>query len=223
MEQLYKKNGLIFWTQAQIKLRRMFEEQISELLFSILKSENPAFSIVQVEAPILTPKDLINSSYGEEDVYILDDLVLRPETTMGSYEYAKYILSGYHNPKYRTPITVWQHGKSFRREQDQSTKFMRLKEFYQLEFQIIYATNTANDYSLAIIPGMESIISSFIGACRNEPSDRLPSYSERTIDIICSKTNMEVCSISKRTDFNGYKVLEVAVGTDRLIYNFQNK
>jgi hypothetical protein len=42
------------------------------------------------------------------------------------------------------------------------------------------------------------------------------------------KTNMEVCSISLRKDFlyqNGAsaKVLEVAIGTDRCVYNFLEK
>lgn len=33
---------------------------------------------------------------------------------------------------------------------------------------------------------------------------------------------MEVCSISKRTDFLGAKNLEVAIGTDRIIFNHLN-
>lgn len=56
-----------------------------------------------------------------------------------------------------------------------------------------------------------------------ESSDRLPNYSEETIDIICKKSNMEICSMSKRIDLKGYKVIEIAIGTDRCIYNFENK
>ena len=34
---------------------------------------------------------------------------------------------------------------------------------------------------------------------------------------------MEVCSMSKRKDLEGYKVIEIAIGTDRCVFNFRNK
>lgn len=221
MESLYDKNGLIFWSEKEIKLRRMFEDYFSSNLIGALRQQNSAFQMVQIEAPILTPNDMINANYTNEDVYRLSDgLTLRPETTMGSYEFAKKLLSSYNDIKYRPPIVVWQHGKSFRREQDQPSKFMRLKEFYQLEFQIIYAESTKNDYAIDLIPKVKEFISDMIGECYTVASDRLPDYSEETIDVVCKANDMEVCSISKRKDFASYKVLEVAIGTDRCIYNF---
>lgn len=223
MESLYEKNGLIFWTQEEIKLRRMFEDYFSAEILASLRKQNAAFQLIQVEAPLLTPRELINKGYTDEDIWAFDDLALRPETTMGSFIYAKHILSGYNDIKQKPPVVIFQHGKSFRREQDQSTKFMRLKEFYQLEFQIIFGATTANDYSLKLYPDVLKAISNMIGECRIEASDRLPDYSEETTDIVCVKSDMEVCSMSKRTDLEGYKVIEVAIGTDRCIYNFQNK
>lgn len=106
---------------------------------------------------------------------------------------------------------------------NQPTKFMRLKEFYQLEFQIAYSIGTTGDYSKLVIPAVQKALTDLIGPCRTEPSDCLPDYAEETTDIICEKSNMEVCFISKRKDLSGLKVLEVAIGTDRCIYNFQNK
>ena len=66
-------------------------------------------------------------------------------------------------------------------------------------------------------------------------SDRLPSYSEKTMDIEVNNGDkwMEVASISLRNDFDHvimigkqnrkFKVLEVAFGMDRLVYNrFKN-
>lgn len=223
MESLYEKNGLIFWTQEEIKLRRMFEDYFSAEILKSLRKQNPAFQLIQVEAPLLTPRELINKGYTDEDVYAFEDLALRPETTMGSFAYAKHIMSGYHEIKQKPPVVIFQHGKSFRREQDQPTKFMRLKEFYQLEFQIIYGLTTANDYSVALYPDVLKAISDMIGFSYMEPSDRLPDYSEETTDIICDKSGMEVCSMSKRRDLEGYKVIEIAIGTDRMIYNFKNK
>lgn len=234
MDTLYNRNGLVFWTQREIQIRNSFVDYFVMELGAVLKAQNRAFELFQVEAPLLTPKEFINPNYTAEDYYSVPtcvnsnyDLVLRPETTMGSYQYAKWLLE-HTETKTRLPICVWQHGKSFRREQDQVTKNMRLKEFYQLEFQCIYANNTANDYSLAVIPAVQRMISDMIGPCRVEESDRVPSYSEKTMDVVCEKTNMEVCSISLRKDFlyqNGAsaKVLEVAIGTDRCVYNFLEK
>jgi len=301
MEQLYDSNGLIFWSEEEIKLRAMFENFFVQKIKSNLKSQNRAFDMHKCEAPLLTPTDLINPNYTEEDVWvqgepntlaalfnyielqeILKDkprllelskahmrpdsenyynkmmelseklkdcsedkplegqllnemlivyqelypskrLVLRPETTMGSYAYARHLLNPHNPVKIMPPLVVYQHGKSFRREQDQPTKFMRLKEFYQLEFQILYSPSTKNDYSISLIPAVKQMIENMIGPCHVEDSDRLPSYAEWTKDVICTKSGMEVCSMSKRTDFEGMNVIEVAIGTDRCIYNFNNK
>ena len=301
MDNLYDSNGLIFWSEAEIKLRAMFEEYFLTKLKENLKSQNRAFDFYKCEAPLLTPTELINPNYTEQDVWVQDDLfnpeslfnyvssdslsndkdrldelskahmrsgndsyyekmllfkkqmeessdekpmdgalfnemlmvykelypqkilVLRPETTMGSYAYAKHLLNPHNATKVMPPLVVYQHGKSFRREQDQPTKFMRLKEFYQLEFQIIYSQSTKHDYSLSLVPAVKQMIEDMIGPCHVEDSDRLPSYAEWTKDVICDKSGMEVCSMSKRKDFENMNVLEVAIGTDRCIYNFNKK
>jgi len=229
MQNLYETNGLMFWDQQEIRLRRMFEQHFLSAIERCMKKQNRAFEFFQIEATILTPSNRINPNYTADDVYNLDmtgeysgdSLTLRPETTMGSYAYADWLLNT--KQGIRMPICVWQHGKSFRREQDQPTKFMRLKEFYQQEFQIIYAESTKADYSQDLIPAIQLAISEMIGPCRVEDSDRLPDYSNWTKDIVCELTNMEVCSISNRKDFDGACVLEVAIGTDRCVYNFNCK
>lgn len=223
MENLYNVNGLFFWTQEEIRLRRMFEDYFSSEILSSLKKQNSAFCMIQVEAPLLTPRELINKGYDEKDIWAFDDVALRPETTMGSFAYAKHILSTHNEIKQKLPIIIFQHGKSFRREQEQPIKHMKLKEFYQLEFQIIFSSNTANDYSVKLYPDILNAFEKMIGTCRLEESDRLPDYSEQTTDVICLKSEMEVCSMSKRKDFEGYKVIEIAIGTDRCVFNFQNK
>jgi glycyl-tRNA synthetase len=281
----------------------MFERYFVQKLKENLKSQNRAFDFHKCEAPLLTPTDLINPNYTEEDVWVQSTnvnivtplityvetetniendkdrlialstehmrpndknyfikmmelssqvknstdeipidgellnemvmvykemypqktLVLRPETTMGSYAYARHLLNPHNATKVMPPLVVYQHGKSFRREQDQPTKFMRLKEFYQLEFQILYSPSTKNDYSLSLIPAVKQMIEDMIGPCHVEDSDRLPSYAEWTKDVICDKSGMEVCSMSKRTDYENMNVIEVAIGSDRCIYNFNQK
>lgn len=225
MENLYNSNGLVFWSEEEIRLREMFKQHFVATVSSNLKTQNRGFEILQVEAPILTPVQFINRNYTFEDVWCFNEeaLTLRPETTMGSYKALEYLLNSHNDRKIKLPVCVWQHGKSFRREQDQPTKFMRLKEFYQLEFQIAFSSTTANDYSISLIPAVQQAISDMIGPCHTEPSDRLPDYSEQTTDIVCDRTSMEVCSISKRKDFPLAKILEVAIGTDRCVYNFLNK
>lgn len=220
---LYNKNGLFFWLSEAIELRETFEKRIAAEILRSLRKQNSAFHSMKVEAPLLTPRELINKGYTDDQVFAFDDLVLRPETTMGSFEFAKHILSTYYEIKERPPVIIYQHGKSFRREQDQPSRFMRLKEFYQLEFQIIFSEKTENDYTKALYPAVLKTLTELIGECRLEPSDRLPDYSEETMDIICIKNDMEVCSMSKRKDLPGYKVIEIAVGTDRLLYNFEQK
>jgi glycyl-tRNA synthetase len=224
VKNLYNRNGLVFWDDEQIKLRRMFEDYFVLNLTRTLKEQNRAFEVVQTEAPLLTPNESINPNYTDEDIYrVSDGLTLRPETTMGSYVAAVDLLSTFNARKVKLPLVVWQHGKSFRREQDQPSKHMRLKEFYQLEFQILYSRDTANDYSKAVVPAVRDMIASLLGPCLVAPSDRIPSYAEWTQDVICAKSEMEVCSISRRHDFEQAAVLEVAIGTDRCVYNFQRK
>ena len=218
---LYEPNGLVFWSEKEIRLRRQMEEHFVSSLEECLKAQNRAFDFFQCEASLLTPRELINPNYADDDVFVpTEDLVLRPETTMGSYAYARFLLNTHNDRKVRMPLVVWQHGKSFRREQDQPLTKMRLKEFYQLEFQILFDLKTANDYSLTVVPAVRYMIENFIGECRIENSDRLPDYSEETTDIVCVRSNMEVCSISKRKDFEGAKCLEVAIGTDRVLHHF---
>jgi glycyl-tRNA synthetase len=231
MEQLYNVNGLIFWTEREINARKIVEAHLVQAMKDGLKSMNRAWEFFQVEAPILTPRPFVNKNYSDGDMFntggiALDsrgaevELIARPETTMGSYEYAKHLLNPHNETKVRMPLVIWQHGKSFRREQDQPTKFMRLKEFHQLEFQCIYSPSTGMDYATPLMLGMQHAIEQLVGECRLVPSDRLPDYSEQTSDIEHVESGMELCSISKRKDFEGAKVLEVAVGTDRVVSKF---
>ena len=220
MKNLYEKNGLLFFNEEEIGIRDTFVSRAVMAVRLSLLRQNGAFTFHRCEAPCLMPRDLVNPNYDESDIYVTHDgLTLRPETTLGSYLYAKELLNTHNDVKVRPPMVVWQHGRSFRREQDQVLKNMRLKEFHQLEFQIIYSLSTANDYAHDVINDVRVLIEEFVGICRVEDSDRLPSYSSSTKDIIREENDMEVCSISKRNDLEGYMVLEVAIGTDRILYN----
>ena len=262
MEPLFDVNGLMFWTEREIRLRHQFEDHFAAEMKTILCAENPAWSFIQVDGPQLTPRDNINPNYTDEDIWVQMNglglggigaieneppLVLRPETTPSSYVYAQHLLNTHTGIK--PPFVVWQTGKSFRRERDQVTKNMRLKEFYQQEFQCIYTADTMNDYHAAVLEPVRKMLGEMINMpTRIVESDRLPSYSEITMDVeahtesfVFNKEEndrwMEICSISRRTDFpqkakfqtkkkiveKDLLVLEIAIGLDRCVYNFEQR
>jgi len=239
MKPLYDVNGLVFWNEEEIQIREMFTKVFARGIKEILKETNRAWDLTQIEAPLLTPTSLLSASYTENDRYGFEsqgvDLSLRPETTPGSYVYMQHMLNNHTGVK--PPFCVWQAGKSFRREQDNVYKNMRLQEFYQQEFQCLYTADTFNDYHGVVLEPVAKLLGKTIGLPhRIVPSDRLPSYSQVTMDVEIDNGDkwMEICSISRRTDFpekakfitkkgtveKDVLVLEIAIGLDRCIYNY---
>lgn len=257
MQNVFDINGLVFWNEEEIRLRETFRDFFAARIKAELLALNDRWKFFQIEGPLLNPRDLLNVNYTAMDIWEQENFVsaeeqaaiqagtspsprhlaLRPETTPSSYAYAQHLLNNIHPPVF-PPLVVWQAGKSFRREIVQPTKHMRLKEFYQQEFQCIFTEDTAMDYQEAMLEPVRKMLSSMIALpARLVKSDRLPAYSKRTIDVEIWNGDkwMEVCSISLRTDFpqtlkfQGKKgqleknalVLEIAVGLDRCIYNWQ--
>lgn len=227
MINLYNSNGVMFWSEKEIMLRNQIKERIALTIHYILRKENPAWQIIQMEGSTLLPAEHLSNSYSNEDVFYLENsnLVMRPETTKSSYLYSEHLMT---LNEVRPPVIIWQAGKSYRREQDQVTKNMRLKEFYQQEFQCIFATDTKNDYYSKVLEPIRNMFTSILDRkCNIVKSDRLPSYSTETMDVEVETdhgTLMEVCSISRRIDFThkfnnkDLSVLEIAIGLDRCLY-----
>jgi glycyl-tRNA synthetase len=244
MFNLFDVNGLVFFDEKFIRMRHFLGDHFYKEIQDILIKMNSAWRFVQIEAPLLMPRELVNQNYTDDDIFVQGfsngetPLVLRPETTPGSYRYASHVMKNHSGIK--PPFVVWQIGKSFRREQDQVSKNMRLKEFYQQEFQCIYTQDSANDYYENILPLVEEMFREVMPLqTRLIPSDRLPAYSLKTMDVEVWNGDkwMEICSISKRIDFphkaqfqgksgiteKDVFVLEVAIGLDRCVYNFFKK
>lgn len=244
MKNLFNVNGLQFWDEDEILVRNQMTDFFALKMKEVLLDMNSAWKFYRTEGPLLTPNASINKNYTNEDVWMQEvmdteePLTLRPETTPSSYAYGVHLLNSHMGVK--PPFVVWQSGKSFRREQMQPTKFCRFKEFHQLEFQCVYTIDTANDYHAAILDPVRKMISQQLNKkTRIVESDRLPSYSEVTMDVevFVDDRWMEVCSISRRTDFpetakfttkkgvveKELLVLEVAIGLDRCVYNFFNE
>lgn len=214
-------NGLLSLNQQEIIDQDYIKKTVIYNIQKILLNQNRGWLFEEIDGTSLIPNELINPEYNESDYFkVNDQLSLKPETTAISYAYARQLL--HHST--RAPLCVYQSSKSFRKEQDQVLKNMRLKEFKQLEFQCIYSDTTKNDYQLNVIESLASFVRDLLKLnTRIILSDRLPSYSLKTIDIEVDNGEkwMEICSVSVRNDFDeNHLVLEIAFGLDRLLYNF---
>lgn len=220
-EALYKLGGLRFWTEDEIELREAFQTRAVSVVKRTLLDLNSAWRFSRTEGPCLSPRDQISAAYGENDIFVTnhdaggDALCLRAETTPSSYAWARRFGG-------KLPLCVWQAGKSFRRETNDgaSAAKLRFNEFWQLEFQCIYKIDTKANYRIALIPAVSIEIARFTGVpVRVVNSDRLPAYSQSTLDIEAKHAGKwrEMASCSIRTDYaKDALVCEIAIGLDRV-------
>lgn len=220
-EALFKLGGLRFWHESEIELREAFQARIVNVVRRKLLTVNPAWRFARCEGPILHPRSQISSAYDDSDIFVTNDirggeaLCLRAETTPSSYAYARW-LGG------KLPLCVWQAGISSRRETNDgaSASKLRFNSFWQLEFQCIYRADTKADYRAALLDPVCREIERFtMRDTRIVPSDRLPSYSESTLDIEVDHDGKwrEVASCSIRTDYgDDTRVCEIAIGLCRI-------
>lgn len=224
---LFEAGGLRFWSEAEICKRDAFVESAALAVRDALRELNPAWQMQRVEGPCLAPSNQVSSAYSDDDVFVTNHncmgspLRLRAETTATSYTWARHLMQNHKWAK--PPICVWQVGKSFRRETNDgaSASKLRYNEFYQLEFQCIYRADTKADYRLAVINKIEPLIRRSTGLeSRLAASDRLPSYSQSTLDIevLSGQQWREIASCSIRNDFaENVLVCEIAIGLDRVL------
>jgi glycyl-tRNA synthetase len=67
---IFNVNGLIFWDEHEIQLRESFISSFSFKLKENLLKQNGAWKFHRIESPLLTPKELINNNYTNEDIFI---------------------------------------------------------------------------------------------------------------------------------------------------------
>lgn len=217
--------SLPFWTPAQVARREIIIDTVKKAVPAALTAVNKAWTFHQIDGPQLTPQGFLSPEYGADDVFITQvekggqPLVLRAETTPSSYKYARDV---FRNKKHY-PACVWQVGKSFRVEAGDGARAstLRYNEFYQMEFQCIYAEDTKADYRTPATNALRlALEAACLGTTQIVPSDRQPSYSKNTMDIEMAWNGSwkELASISTRTDYDtGYEVLELALGIDRAV------
>lgn len=214
-------NGLMTFSEREIITRNFFVDFIEYSLRNEIQKINNAISFYRIESPCIINIHDIDESYSKDDFFSIEScgLSLRPETTKGTYSFAIDCIKS-HGKK--LPFILWQHGKSFRNEQDQVVKNVRLKEFYQLEFQFFYSVGSKCDYFTECCDIVKETLCKLFRTNKVKlvESDRLPKYSIKTMDV--EYNEMELCSISKRKDFplDDINVVEISTGTDRLLYQF---
>lgn len=217
--------GFVVYHEVDLKARELVVDLFRHRLHEVLTKLNRAVRFFRVETPMLTPKEFLKGH--EETGFDLvkagfekhgrSEMYLRPETTFGTYAAFKAMWPQEPERRKQMPVCLWQHGKSFRDEQNRPMPELRFREFYQLEFQLFHAADSKADYFGA---SLEAARSSVEALCRRAPVlvDVPPSvlahYSERTTDIMSG--DHEVAAISLRKDFEGAKVVEISVGLDRL-------
>ena len=218
--------GFVVYREADLKARQLVVGVFTHYLSGALTSLNRAVRFLQIETPMLTPRpllagheatgfDLVRAGFAKHGHA---DMLLRPETTAGTYAAFRAIWPMEPERKKQMPIVLWQFGKSFRDEQARPMAELRFREFYQLEYQLFFSPETKADYFGACVTATVEATSRLCGGGSVRPVSvfgaELAHYAESTTDIMVGE--IEVAAISLRKDFEGARVVEVSVGLDRL-------
>lgn len=215
MRQMFT-NATVRWSEPEIECRDSLIREIPPMLGSAWRKLNPRVRLERVETPVLTPESALGGHIETGfDLLAVHKAAtyLRPETTAGTFEAFRQDWPMQNQWPKVLPLCYWQAGKSFRDEARgetmRATK-LRLREFWQMEFQLFTLPGTKADY---IGTALSALCKRFGGA-PVEAAD-LPHYSTRTVDWM--KGELEVAGCSVRKDFDGLEVHEVAIGLDRLV------
>lgn len=215
-------NATIMWNEQEIEEREALVRIIPAIIKNAWTALNPAVSMTRVEMPCICATDDFASHLAEGfPVMLLHNpphTMLRPETTASTIAALNIM---YPNPNQITkqlPLCLWQVGKSFRNEENSGTMRatkLRLREFYQLEFQLFAMDGTKADF---IGAALEALCARFGGEV---VSADCPHYSDGTLDWELG--GIEIASCSVRNDWDGGVLFEVSIGLDRLVNHILNE
>jgi hypothetical protein len=206
------------WSEQEIVYRENLIREIPIVLKKSWCELNPIIQFERCETPILVPASYLDShiSKGFELINTDNDNgYLRPETTIGTITAFNDKFPIESQMKKRLPYCMWQVGCSFRNEKNadgfRATK-LRLKQFYQIEFQLFASSGTHADY---LNTALDALIKNYGGEKVILEESDLPHYSSKTIDWEIN--GIEVASCSQRMDWQNGIIYEVAIGLDRLV------
>jgi len=213
MNQMFS-NATVAFSEGEIVERECLIRQIFQAVSAAWTGINPRVRFSRVETPILTPPGCLGDHLAVGFPMLETKCgVLRPETTVGCTSAFHAMFPQAAQRAKRLPFCVWQAGKSFRDEANPQTMRatrLRLREFWQQEFELFAAEGTRVDY-LQI--ALQKLVSKWGGKIVT-PSN-LPHYSRRTLDWEIE--GLEIAGCSERTDWKEGMLFEVSVGLDRLL------
>lgn len=141
-------SGTIDLTHDDIQIRNYIFEETKKIL--------ELRGVIQLETPVLEKESTVQNLYGGEFnklVYELEDgfnkLILRYDFTV---PLARYV--GTHNIQ---KLKRYQYGRVYRRDTPQINKG-RLREFYQLDYDIIGDDQGSHQYDLEILETLHTIL-----------------------------------------------------------------
>lgn len=203
------QNGLVCWNEQEIVKRESLADELLADVKRTLYEINHAIQVFRVETPCMIPQDMAK---GHLPHYLIDDrYAMRGESTKGTYFMQDKI-------DYRLPVCLYQINKSFRDEKSEAIRLskFRLREFWQMEFQLFYSPDTKADYHEMFV---DKFFNETAGAKWGIPKEltpeELPPYSLRTTDFEMDGM-LEVASLSTRKDYK-VPVFEISFGLDRLV------
>lgn len=131
MQSIYAINNLPFWSQEAIEQRAFLAQRFHNQLEAKVRARNRAWLFERIEAPMLIPRELLNLEYSDDALFTIAPKMssLRLAFAQAVAQDATWMSKRLEAQASLPPYCCWQLNKSFRREQDQPTKHMRLKEF----------------------------------------------------------------------------------------------
>lgn len=212
------ENATVIWTEQEIEVRDALIREIPVIIREAWQTLNSAVCMRRVETPCLCSQASFRSHL-DEGFPIMEihntQRVLRPETTAGTVEAFNLLYPMESQRNRAMPLCIWQAGKSFRDEENKDSmrvSKLRLREFYQIEFQLFVNHGTKANY---IERALVSLIGRYGGSFRVLPPEETPHYSVVTRDWEID--GVEICSCSIRKDFPEGELHEVSIGLDRLV------
>ena len=213
-------NATVAWSEVEITRRECLIREIPAQLLDAWRTLNPAVQMERCETPILTPGDYLRGHVEAGFELVAYEFgngtrgYLRPETTVGTFEAFAQRFPEETTRRKRMPYCMWQVGCSFRSEKNTETmraSKLRLRQFYQMEFQLFASVGSKAPY---LETALDRLVSLY-GGCYCAPDGDLPHYSEKTLDWHIDDLEVAGCSI--RRDWPGGMVFEIAIGLDRLV------
>lgn len=193
------------------------------------------FDALEFEFPILVPESILDLSghkiqFGPELFKVENEaLCLRPEAAISVFDHMKELKSIYGT---KSGLAVAQYGKSFRNEKTTRDRHYRLRQFEQMEVEILQDA-TADDtlffdrYDLRLKQFFNQL--GLVVYSREVDKSELPHYSRRTVDYFVTEPesgeSIQVGCLSNRGDhdlkdvknFQGHKIFECSLGLTRII------